>query len=139
MLRTDGLSPGEVIFEMRVDNLGGSAGQCLHRNEQLKERPPPVMSSLPLEAWAVVVKETEEWQRLNGWYNCPAAEKACIFSGCCCCTMCPCWFFIGGYVKAPSDLVRRATVINRQLAPHGLVVESDDRVTAGKFLVFRVR
>ena len=48
---------GQVLFEMRIDILGGSSGNSLHRNEQLKERPPPVLSSLPPEAWAVVVKE----------------------------------------------------------------------------------
>ena len=130
---------GQVLFEMRIDILGGSSGNSLHRNEQLKERPPPVLSSLPPEAWAVVVKEMEEYQRLNGFYNCPNAEFACMYSGCCCCTMCVCWFLYAGYHKAPSDLMLRATKINRVLTPLGLVVEGDDRITHGKYLVFRVR
>jgi hypothetical protein len=133
--------PGQVLFEMRLDflgYLGRSRERSLYRNEQLKERPPPVLSSLPLETWAVIVKEMEEWQQLNGFYNCPNAEKACMFSGCCCCTMALCWFHIGGYAEAPSDLMARATIINRELAPHGLVVEGDDRVMDGKYLVFRV-
>ena len=130
---------GQVLFELRVDFFGGATDQlrCLYRNDYLKNHPPPVLSSLPLDAWAVVVKEMEEWQHLSGFYNCPAVEKACILSGCCCCTMCPCWFAFGGYCTAPSDLMIRATVISRELAPHGLFVEGDDRITKGKFLVFK--
>ena len=97
---------------------------------------------LPPDAWALVVKESEEWQHLNGFYNCPGAEVACMMSGCCCCTMCPCWFLMGygrNYMSAPTDLVRRATTLSRELAPYGLLVEGDDRMSGGKFLVFKVR
>jgi hypothetical protein len=130
---------GQPLYEMCLDLTMASAGtgNYLFRNEQLKERPPPILSSLPLDTWAVVVKEMEEWQHLNGFYNCPRAEKACLLTSCCCCTMCLCWFLIGGYARAPSDLMRRVTTINRELAPHGLIVEGDDRMTDGKFLVFR--
>ena len=130
---------GQVVFEMRIDLLGGSSGFSLYRNERLKQRPPPVLSSLPLDVWAMVVREMEEWQQLSGFYRCPAAEKACLMSCCCCCTMSLCWFFIGNYAQAPSDLMVRTTTINREVAPHGFVVEGDDRMSSGKYLVFRTR
>ena len=109
---------GQVIFEMRLDILGGSSGHSLYRNDQLKERPPPVLSALPSDAWAVVVKEMEEWQRLNGFYNCPSVELACIMSGCCCCTMCLCWF------AGASRWVMVRGHHQPELAPYGVVVEA---------------
>ena len=131
---------GQVLFEMRLDVIGGSGrGNVLFRNEQLKARPPDVLSALPLDAWEVVVEEMEAWQQLSGFYNCPDVEKACMMSSCCCCTMLPCWFVYGGYCKAPSDMMARVTTINRALAPHGLVVEGDDRLQGGKFLVFKMQ
>ena len=140
------LQSGQILFEMRIDFLGldlcaaSSAGtNNLYGNEPLKARPPLALSSLPPDAWALVVKEMVEWQHLSGFYNCPGAEVACMLSACCFCTMCPCWFVLGGYLKSSGDLMKRTTTINRELAPHGLIVEGDDRVTGGKFLVFRTR
>ena len=81
---------------MRLDILGGSSGHS--STATINSRSAHHQFVRRFDAWAVVVKEMEEWQRLNG-YKCPwlswpascraAAAAPCAFAG------------SKGYLKSP--------------------------------------